>query len=162
MNQNNLSGQIVAGQMIDLYIVCNLWSNQCQEVKLVLEILVGLFGLKGKVCRASFFLYENHQIIIDYVVVDDDDDNYVVVDDNDLWFYFFTYISSRFFDNQPNKICSHLSQKASKGRFLKREKLQNHTNEGKGKEKKKSGEKERRRRKKKSNGCTLSFYNRDL
>ena len=89
--------------MIDLYIVCNLWNNQCQEVKLVLDLLVGLFGLKGKVCRASFFLsgtaliqhhhyhyhyhyhyyiYENHQIIIDYF----DDDDYVVVDDNDLWF----------------------------------------------------------------------------
>ena len=30
-----------------------------------------------------------------------------------------------------------MSEKASKGRFLKREKLQNHSNEGKGKEKKK-------------------------
>ena len=45
--------------------------------------------------------------------------------------------SSRFFENQPNEICSHLSEKASKGKFLKREKLQNHSNEGKGKEKKK-------------------------
>ena len=59
------------------------------------------------------------------------------------------YISSRFFENQPNGFCSHLSEKASKGRFLKPEKLQNHTNEEKGKEKKKSEEKERRRRKKK-------------
>ena len=50
-----------------------------------------------------------------------------------------------------------MSEKASKGRFLKPEKLQNHTNEEKGKEKKKSEEKERRRRKK-SNGCTLNFY----
>ena len=47
------------------------------------------------------------------------------------------YISSRFFENQLNEICSHLSEKASKGRFLKPEKLQNHSNEGKGKEKKK-------------------------
>jgi len=47
------------------------------------------------------------------------------------------YISSRFFENQPDKICSHLSEKASKGRFLKPEKLQNHINEGKRKEKKK-------------------------
>ena len=46
-------------------------------------------------------------------------------------------MSSRFFENQPNEICSHLSEKASKGRFLKPEKLQNHGNEGKGKEKKK-------------------------
>ena len=59
------------------------------------------------------------------------------------------YIYSRFFENQPNEICSHLSEKASKGRFLKPEKLQNHSKEGKGKEKKKSEEKERRGRKKK-------------
>ena len=57
-----------------------------------------------------------------------------------------------FFENQPNEICSHFSEKLSKGRFLKPEKLQNHSNEGKGK----SGEQERRRREK-SNGCTLSF-----
>ena len=50
---------------------------------------------------------------------------------------------SRFFENQPNESCSHLSEKASKGRFLKPEKLQNHSNEGKGK-----GEKERARRRK--------------
>ena len=43
-------------------------------------------------------------------------------------------MSSRFFENQPNEICSHLSEKASKSRFLKPEKLQNHSNEGKGKE----------------------------
>ena len=67
-------------------------------------------------------------------------------------------MSSRFFENQPNEICSHLSEKASKGRFLKPEKLQNHSNEGKGEEKKKErgeGEEE----KKKSNDCTVSFYN---
>ena len=38
------------------------------------------------------------------------------------------------------------------------EKLQNHTNEGKGKQKKKERE-EGKEEKKKSNGCTLSFYN---
>ena len=43
-------------------------------------------------------------------------------------------MSSRFFENQPNEICSHLSEKASKGRFLKPEKLQNHSKEGKRKE----------------------------
>ena len=49
------------------------------------------------------------------------------------------YISSRFFENQPDEICSHLSEKASKGRFLT--KLQSHRNEGKGKEiKKERGE----------------------
>ena len=47
------------------------------------------------------------------------------------------YIFSRFFENQPNKVCSHLNEKGSKGRFREPEKLQNHINEGKGKEKKK-------------------------
>ena len=65
---------------------------------------------------------------------------------------------SRFFENQPNEICSHLSEKASKGRFLKPEKLQNHSNEGKGKEKKKERG-EGKEEKKKSNDYTLSFYN---
>ena len=57
------------------------------------------------------------------------------------------YISNWFSENQPNEICSHLSEKASKGRFLKPEKLQNHSNEGKGKEKKKErgeGKKEKK------------------
>ena len=59
------------------------------------------------------------------------------------------FISNRFFENQPNEICSHLSEKASKGRFLKPEKLQNHSNEGKGKEKKKDrGEGKEEKRKK--------------
>ena len=48
-----------------------------------------------------------------------------------------------------------LSEKASKGTFLKPEKLQNHKE--KERRKRKSEEKERRRREK-SNGCTLSFY----
>ena len=42
-----------------------------------------------------------------------------------------------FFENQANEICSHLSDKASKGSFLKPDELQNHSNEGKGKEEKK-------------------------
>ena len=52
-------------------------------------------------------------------------------------FLFIHCISSRFFENQPNEIRSHLSEKASKGRFLKPKKLQNHNNEGKGNDKKK-------------------------
>ena len=67
-------------------------------------------------------------------------------------------MSSRFFENHPNEICSHLSEKASKGRFLKPEKLQNHSNEGKGKEKKKERG-EGKKKKKKSNDFTLSLYN---
>ena len=46
-------------------------------------------------------------------------------------------MSSALFENQPNEICSHLIEKASKGRLVKPEKLQNHSDEGKGKEKKK-------------------------
>ena len=67
---------------------------------------------------------------------------------------------SRVFENQPNEICSHLSEKASKGKFFGPDKLQNHSNEEKRKEKKKNGEEHiERRTKERSNGCTLSFYN---
>ena len=61
----------------------------------------------------------------------------------------FLYISSRFFENQPNEICSHLSEKALKSTFLKPEKLQKHSNERKGKEKKKEqgeGKKEEKKK----------------
>ena len=50
-------------------------------------------------------------------------------------------ISSLLFENQPNEICSHLSEKASKGMFPKPEKLQNHSNEGK----LRKGEKEKKK-----------------
>ena len=50
-------------------------------------------------------------------------------------------ISSRLFENQRNEICSHLSEKASKGMFPKPEKLQNHSNEGK----LRKGEKEKKK-----------------
>ena len=43
--------------------------------------------------------------------------------------------------------------------FLKREKLQNNSNERKGNEKKKEPGEGKEEKKKKSNGCTLSFYN---
>ena len=58
-------------------------------------------------------------------------------------------ISSRFFENQPNEICSHMLEKTSKGRFFGPDKIQNHSNEGKGKEKKKErgGRKEEKRQK---------------
>ena len=68
-----------------------------------------------------------------------------------------TDMSSRFFENQPNEICSHLRDKASKGTFLKPEKLQNHSNEEKGKEKKKERGEGKEEKKEKSSGCTLSF-----
>ena len=59
------------------------------------------------------------------------------------------YISSRSFENQPNEIYTHLSEKPSKSRFFKRDTLQNHTSEGKGKQKKKKrgGRKEEKRKK---------------
>ena len=67
-------------------------------------------------------------------------------------------MSSRFIENQRDEICSHLSEKASKGRFLKPEKLQNHSNEEKGEEKKKEQGEGKEKKKKKSNSCTLSLY----
>ena len=62
-----------------------------------------------------------------------------------------------FFWKPPFEICSHLSEKASKGSFRNPEKLQNHSNERKGKDKNKDrGEgKEEKKKKKKNNGCTL-------
>ena len=43
--------------------------------------------------------------------------------------------------------------------FLKPEKLQNHSNEEKGKEKKQERGEGKEENEKKSNSCTLSFYN---
>ena len=51
--------------------------------------------------------------------------------------YIYIYIPSRFFENQPNEIGSHLNEKGSKDTFLKPKKFQNHSNEAKGKEEKK-------------------------
>ena len=75
------------------------------------------------------------------------------------WLEPFDYKSIRFFQNQPNEICSHLSEKASKGRLFGPDKLQNHANEAKGKEKRKEQE-ERRRRKKAMVALLVFFYNR--
>ena len=48
-----------------------------------------------------------------------------------------SFISSRFLKINLTKICSHLREEASKGRFFGPDKLQNYTNEQKRKEKKK-------------------------
>ena len=40
-------------------------------------------------------------------------------------------ISSLFFENDPNEICSHLSEKGPKGRFFAPDKLKSHTSKGK-------------------------------
>ena len=58
----------------------------------------------------------------------------------------------RVFENKPNEICSHLSEKGL-------DKHQDHSSEGKGTEKEKEGGRRKKEKKKKSNGCTLSFYN---
>ena len=58
-------------------------------------------------------------------------------------------VSNLFCENQPNEICSHLSEKVSKGRFLKSEMLQNYRNDGEGKDKKKQrreGKEEKRKK----------------
>ena len=68
---------------------------------------------------------------------------------NNTCMCFAVCISNRFFESKPNENCSHLSEKESKGRFLEPEKLQNHSNEERGKEKKKErGEGKEDKRKK--------------
>ena len=62
-----------------------------------------------------------------------------------------------YLENQPNEICSHLTEKASKGRFLKPEKLQNHSNEGKGKEKEEERGEGKEEKKKKAMVALLVF-----
>ena len=59
------------------------------------------------------------------------------------------FASTRCFENQPNEILSHLSEKASKGRLFGPDKLQNHSNEGEERKKKKErgGRKEEKRKK---------------
>ena len=65
-----------------------------------------------------------------------------------MYIYIYIYIAD-FLKNHPNGICRHLSEKASEGKFFGPDKLQNHTNDGKGKQKKKErgGRKEKRRKK---------------
>ena len=66
-------------------------------------------------------------------------------------------MSSQFFENQPNEICSHLGEKASKVTFFKPEKLQNHSDEGEGKEKKKERGEGKEEKKKKAMDPLLDF-----
>ena len=60
----------------------------------------------------------------------------------------FPYLAD-FLKTNPNKMWSHLSEKALKGRFLNPENLQNHSNEVKGKEKEKEQEEGKEEKKKK-------------
>ena len=48
-------------------------------------------------------------------------------------------ISSRFFENEPNEICSHLSEKGPKGRFFAPDKLKSHTSKGRNEEEERKG-----------------------
>ena len=59
-------------------------------------------------------------------------------------------ISSRFFENEPSGICSHLCEKEPKGRVFSARLARNHTSQEKGKEKKKErgGRKVKKRKKK--------------
>ena len=68
-----------------------------------------------------------------------------------------TLTSNQLFENQCNKICSYLSEKSSKGTFLKHEKLQNHSNEERGKEKKKEQGEGKEEKKKKAMVALLVF-----
>ena len=69
--------------------------------------------------------------------------------------------SRRCFENQPNEIWSHLSEKVSIGWCFGADKLQNHINEAKGKEKKKErgGRKEEKREKQWLLVAPLVFFN---
>ena len=67
-------------------------------------------------------------------------------------------ISSRFFENEPNGICSHLCEKEPKAGVFCARLARNHTSEGKEKEKKKERGGIREKKRKKSNGYTLIFF----
>ena len=70
--------------------------------------------------------------------------------------YFLLFISSLFLGKESTEICRLLSEKASKGRFLGPYKLQNDSNEGKGKEKKRErGEGKEEKREKKAMASLL-------
>ena len=64
-----------------------------------------------------------------------------------------------FLENQPNEICSHLTEKASKGRFLEPENGSKITvtKEKERRKRKSDGGDQERRRRKNSNGCTVQF-----
>ena len=69
-------------------------------------------------------------------------------------------IWDRFLENQPNEICSYLTEKASKGRFLTPENGSKITvTKEKERRKRKSEEIRKGGEEKKSNSCTLRFYN---
>ena len=68
-----------------------------------------------------------------------------------------SYTSTRFFENQPNEICSQRRQKACL--LSPRSSKITVTMEIKGKEKKQGRGEGKEKKEKKSNSCTISFYN---
>ena len=69
------------------------------------------------------------------------------------------FIFSRFYENQPHEICSHLSEKASKRAGFLGPRSSKITLTKEKERRKRKSEKEERRGRQKRNGCTLSFYN---
>ena len=69
-----------------------------------------------------------------------------------------SYVSSQVFENQPDEICSHFSEKASKGRLFAPDNSGSKITITKEKERRKRKSEEEESRREKSNGCTLSFY----
>ena len=53
---------------------------------------------------------------------------------------FTMYLSTRFYENEPNDICSYLSEKTVKGEVFVPDQLENHISQGKERGKRKSEE----------------------
>ena len=61
--------------------------------------------------------------------------------EEEVFIHSFTmYLSTRFYENEPNEMCSYLSEKESKGRFFAPNQLENYTSQGKERGKTKSEE----------------------
>ena len=64
-----------------------------------------------------------------------------VEEEEEVFIHSFTmYLSTRFYENEPNEICSNLSEKGSKSRFIAPDQFQNHTSQGKERGKRNSEE----------------------
>ena len=61
--------------------------------------------------------------------------------EEEVFIHSFTlYLSTRFYENEPNEMCSYLSEKGSKGRFFAPNQLENYTSQGRERGKAKSEE----------------------
>ena len=98
-------------------------------------------------------VYKIAEILRKYIERMKKDANYICVAIS----CFFLYMSSwRCFENKRNEICRHFKWKGV-NRHVSLDKVQTHTNKGKGNEKRKKQGK-RNEEKGKSNDCTCSFY----